>query len=152
MCPRLLEGGVAVILNLYVDNILLLGKYRNVLGWIKQKLTNLFSMTDIEDADGGHHPEQLHQVLVGAVRYDKLQSCVYFWCGSRIFARPAGGDAFEQEIQVAFSGLHGLCNVPREMNRYSIPLTLSTSWRKRCPNSPRRTWQQPRTYPATWPG
>ena len=41
------EGGAIYILTLYVDDVLLLGKYRKVLGRIKQKLMGRFSMTDM---------------------------------------------------------------------------------------------------------
>ena len=43
------EGGTIVILTLYVDDVLLLGKDIKVLGRIKQQLMSRFSMTDMGD-------------------------------------------------------------------------------------------------------
>ena len=43
------EGGAIYVLTLYVDNVLLPGKYRKVLERIKRKLMGRFSMTDMGD-------------------------------------------------------------------------------------------------------
>ena len=43
------EGGAIYVLTLYVDDVLLLGKYRKVLERIKRKLMGCFSMTDMGD-------------------------------------------------------------------------------------------------------
>ena len=43
------EGGDTIILTLYVDNVLPLGKGLTVLRRIKQKLMSRFSMTDMGD-------------------------------------------------------------------------------------------------------
>ena len=49
MCLHYSEGSEIVILTLYVDDVLLVGKDVQVLERIKEKLMSRFSMTDMGD-------------------------------------------------------------------------------------------------------